>query len=172
MRGWPMATIAFYRSKSEPSNEGRSRHRAIRECRGEGVARLESGPRGRSRQLRSRPGDIGIYGEAWSAIGRDNRRNNRLPAPGGESTTKANGVRLASSGRDEIALLGTGSINFAGNQHRSKVTGRPSASAKDVTRWLRAGLTSESDVGHFRPRQRTLPRAHFRFAPKADVKSR
>ena len=27
------------------------------------------------------------------------------------------------------------------------------------------------EMGHYRPRQRTLPPAHFRFAPKADVRS-
>ena len=31
---------------------------------------------------------------------------------------------------------------------------------------------SMSQMGHFRPRQRTLPPAHFRFAPKADVWSK
>ena len=35
-----------------------------------------------------------------------------------------------------------------------------------------AGLwPPRSEMGHYRPRQRTLPPAHFRFAPKADVRS-
>jgi hypothetical protein len=40
-----------------------------------------------------------------------------------ESTTKANGVRFASSDMDEIALLDRGSINLVRNQHRNEVTG-------------------------------------------------
>src|SRR5258708_27365050 len=68
-------------SEPEPSDEGHRWHRAIRECRGERVARLEGGSRRRPRRPQYRPGDIGIYRAASSVIGRDDRLHNRLPSP-------------------------------------------------------------------------------------------
>src|SRR4029453_5927239 len=68
-------------SEPQPSDEGHRWHRAIRECRGERVARLEGGSRRHPCRPRYRPGDIGIYRAASSAIGRDDRLHNRLPSP-------------------------------------------------------------------------------------------
>src|SRR5258708_1982863 len=68
-------------SEPQPSDEGHRRHRAIRECRGERVARLEGGSRRHPCRPRYRQGDVGIYRTASSVIGRDDRLDNRLPSP-------------------------------------------------------------------------------------------
>src|SRR4029453_9847944 len=68
-------------SEPQPSDEGHRWHRAIRECRGERVARVEGGSRRHPWRPRHRPGDIGIYRAASSVIGRDDRLHNLLPSP-------------------------------------------------------------------------------------------
>ena len=138
LRGWPIASCILW-SEPQPSDEGDRWHRAIRECRGERVARLESGPRGRSCRLRSRPGDIGIYGEAWSAIGRDDRRNNRLPAPAGNRLRR----RMVS---DLRVLARTRSLYWAEGPLILREMAGHLPRLKDVIRWLRVGLISESQV--------------------------
>ena len=68
-------------SEPQPSDEGHRWHRAIRECGGERVARLEGGSRRHPCRPRYRPRDIGIYRAASSVIGRDDRLHYRLPSP-------------------------------------------------------------------------------------------
>src|SRR6266404_7233904 len=68
-------------SEPQPSDEGHRWHRAIRECRGKRVARLEGGSRRHPCRPRYRQGDVGIYRTASSVIGRDDRLDNRLPSP-------------------------------------------------------------------------------------------
>src|SRR5262249_17538768 len=58
-------------SEPQPSDEGHCWHRAIRECRGERVARLEGGSRRHPYRPPYRPGDIGIYRAASRVIGRN-----------------------------------------------------------------------------------------------------
>lgn len=58
-----------------------------------------------------RLGDIGIYGEAWSAIGRDDRRNNRVPAPAGNRLRRRMVSDLRVLARTRSLYWGRGSIN-------------------------------------------------------------
>src|SRR5262245_26659690 len=79
LRGWPIATIAFYGpnlSQATKVTVG-----IVPKCRGERVARLEGGPRRHPCRPRCRQGGVGVYRAAPSGIGRDDRLDNRLPSP-------------------------------------------------------------------------------------------
>ena len=79
LRGWPIATIAFYGPNLSQATKitvgiAPSKNAEVEELHDWKVNRgdIRGDPR-------HRPGDIGIYREASSAIGRDDRRHNRLP---------------------------------------------------------------------------------------------
>ena len=80
LRGWPIAAIAFYGPNLSQATKITvgivpSENAEVEELRDWKVNRGDI-----RRRPRHRPGDIGIYREASSAIGRDDRRHNRLPS--------------------------------------------------------------------------------------------
>ena len=82
LRGWPIATIAFYGPNLSQATKvavgiAPSENAEVKELRD---WKVDSG------DIRADPGiatgNTGVYGEAWSAIGRDDRRDNRMPSSG------------------------------------------------------------------------------------------
>src|SRR5207302_8189614 len=80
LRGWPIATIAFYGPNLSQATKVTvgivpSENAEVKELRDWKV------DRGDIRADPGRQGDVGIYRAASSVIGRDDRLHNRLPSP-------------------------------------------------------------------------------------------
>ncbi|MFY9898417.1 MAG: hypothetical protein WAK67_11550, partial [Xanthobacteraceae bacterium] len=73
LRGWPIATIALYGPNLSQATKVTVGIVPSENAEVEELCDWESGSWRRSRRPRHRPGDIGIYREASSAIGRDDR---------------------------------------------------------------------------------------------------
>jgi hypothetical protein len=111
MRGWPMATIAFYGPNLSQATKVAvgimpSENAEVKELRDwkvdHGDVRADSVVTREILEFMEKHGVLSVA-MTDAIIGCPHQ---------GVSTMKANGVRFASSGTDEIALLGRGSINL------------------------------------------------------------
>ena len=117
VRGWPIATIAFYGPDLSRATKVAVGIVPSEDFGGGGAARLESGSRRHSRRPRDCKGDIGLYRDAWNGVGRDDGSDHRLPSPGGNRLRRrmVSGLRILA--RTRPLHRAEGPLIFAKHRH-------------------------------------------------------